>query len=95
MIFADPIFLLGLALVPWLALWRGRHGKAPALVFSTAERARRISRRRLASPGAILLSLRLVGVDGVQGVGPEQFLEVSMVAGHVGAPSSSRLPRRP
>lgn len=62
MIFADPIFLLGLALVPWLALWRGRHGKAPALVFSTAERARRISRRRLASPGAILLSLRLVGV---------------------------------
>ena len=36
----------------------------------------------------------LVGVDGVGGVGAEQVLEVSVVPGHVGAPSSSSARRR-
>ena len=62
MIFADPIFLTLLALLPILAVWRGRQGRAPAVLYSTAERVRSVSRRRLARPGALLATLRLVGV---------------------------------
>jgi Ca-activated chloride channel family protein len=57
--FADPHFLWLLALPPLAALWRGRQGATAAIVYSTAERVRRVARARRARAGAWLTSLRL------------------------------------
>lgn len=62
MTFQDPSFLWLLALLPLLAFWRSRPGRAAAVLYSTAERVRAVSRRRLARPGALLATLRLLGV---------------------------------
>lgn len=62
MMFADPILLWLLAVIPLLALWRGRQGRAASVLYPTAERVRAVSRRRLARPGALLATLRLLGV---------------------------------
>jgi len=60
--FADPALLWLLALVPLLALLRGRAGRAAAVLYSTAERVRAVARPRRARPGALLATLRLLGV---------------------------------
>lgn len=60
--FADPTLLWLLAVIPLLALWRGRQGRAASVLYPTAERVRAVSRRRLARPGALLATLRLLGV---------------------------------
>lgn len=60
--FAAPALLWLLALIPLLALLRGRKGRSAAVLYSTAERVRAVARPKRARRGAILASLRLLGV---------------------------------
>lgn len=60
--FADPALLALLLLVPAVALLQGRSGKAASVLYSAAARVRSVSRPRLARPGALLASLRLLGI---------------------------------
>ncbi len=60
--FADPLWLGLLALVPLVALWRGRTGRAGAVLFPTAERVRAVAGRRRTRPGAWLGALRVLSV---------------------------------
>lgn len=57
--FLYPELLWLLALLPLLALLRGRQGPAPALVFSSTSVARAIAGGRKARPGRLLGFLRL------------------------------------
>ena len=60
--FVHPGLLWLLALLPVLALLRGRRGPAPALKFSSISIARAISGNRKASPGRLLGLLRLAAI---------------------------------
>jgi Ca-activated chloride channel family protein len=56
--FLAPDLLWLLALVPLLWLAAGRVGRAPALLYPSAEPVRAFGRRRTARPGLLLLGLR-------------------------------------
>ncbi|GBE51868.1 von Willebrand factor type A domain protein [bacterium BMS3Bbin14] len=60
--FAQPELLWLLALLPLLALLRGRRGPAPALVFSTTSVAKSVARGRKARPGRLLAGLRIAAL---------------------------------
>ncbi len=60
--FVHPVLLWLLALLPILALLRGRKGPAPALQFSSISIARAISGNRKARPGRLLGLLRLAAI---------------------------------
>jgi Ca-activated chloride channel family protein len=60
--FVHPGLLWLLALLPVLALLRGRKGPAPALKFSSISIARTISGNRKARPGRLLGLLRLTAI---------------------------------
>lgn len=58
--FLHPELLWLLALLPLLALWRGRKGQTAAVQYSNVETVRQISRSTRARPGRRLMLLRLV-----------------------------------
>jgi Ca-activated chloride channel family protein len=58
--FLHPEFLLLLALLPLLALWRGRKGSVAAIEYSSAEIARAVARQTRSKPGRWLTTLRLL-----------------------------------
>jgi Ca-activated chloride channel homolog len=58
--FLHPELLWLLALLPLLALWKGRLGKATAVVYSSAENARRLAGARRTRAGHWLSALRLL-----------------------------------
>jgi len=60
--FLHPELLWLLALVPLLALLRGKRGAAPALLFSTTSIARILASSRKAGPGQLLASFKLIGL---------------------------------
>lgn len=60
--FAHPAFLWLLALLPLLALWRGRKGVSVAVEYSSADIMRQVSRKRRNNPGAWLGALRLLAL---------------------------------
>ena len=60
--FAYPHLLWLLALLPLLALWRGKSGPAPSLIFSTTSIARVISGGKKARPGKIPVILRMLAL---------------------------------
>jgi Ca-activated chloride channel family protein len=60
--FVHPEFLWLLALLPLLALIRGRRGPAPALLFSTTAIAAALAQGRRTSPGHILTAVRLLAI---------------------------------
>lgn len=57
--FLHPEFLWLLTLLPLLALFRGRRGSAPALVFSSTSVAATLAEGRRVGPGRLLAALRL------------------------------------
>jgi Ca-activated chloride channel homolog len=60
--FLHPELLWLLALLPLLALIRGRRGPAPALIFSTTTVAATLAQGRRTSPGHILTAIRLLAI---------------------------------
>ena len=60
--FLHPHLLWLLALVPLLALWRGRRGARAAVAYSSIETARRVSRATRSRWGRILDAARWIGV---------------------------------
>ena len=60
--FLHPEFLWLLALLPLLAILRGKRSTAPALVFSSTSIAAILAEGRKAGPGRILAALRLLGL---------------------------------
>jgi Ca-activated chloride channel homolog len=58
--FLHPEFLFLLALLPLLALWRGRKGSVAAVEYSSAETARAVARQTRSKPGRWLTTLRLL-----------------------------------
>jgi Ca-activated chloride channel family protein len=72
--FLNPEFLWLLALIPLLALARGRRGPAPAVIFSSVSRAALLAAGRRTSPGRILAATRLLacGLLIVALAGPQQ-----------------------
>lgn len=60
--FLHPELLWLLALLPLLALLRGRRGAAPALLFSTTSIARVLARGRKSGPGRFLTAFKLIGI---------------------------------
>ncbi len=60
--FLHPEFLWLLTLLPLLALFRGRHGAAPALIFSSTSIASTLAEGRRVGPGRLLAALRLLGL---------------------------------
>ena len=60
--FLHPEMLWLLALLPLLALIRGRRGPAPALIFSTTAIAATLAQGRRSSPGHIVTAIRLLAV---------------------------------
>jgi Ca-activated chloride channel family protein len=62
LIFVYPQLLWLLALLPVLALWRGRSGPAPALRFSTTSIARVIAGGKKAKPGKLPAILRILSL---------------------------------
>jgi Ca-activated chloride channel family protein len=60
--FLHPELLWLLALLPLLALIRGRRGPAPALIFSTTAIAATLAQGRQTSPGHILTAIRLLAI---------------------------------
>lgn len=60
--FLYPELLWLLALLPLLALIRGKRGSAPALVFSTTSLATYLAQGRKARPGHVLVALRLLSL---------------------------------
>jgi len=74
--FEDPALLALLALLPLLALWRGRRGPAASVLFSTADRLRRVAGPRRTRRGAWLTSLRLAALAlGVVAIARPQWVE--------------------
>ncbi|MFH1067263.1 MAG: VWA domain-containing protein [bacterium] len=61
--FAHPAFLWLLALLPLLALWRGRKGESVAVEYSSADIVRQVARKRKNNPGAWLSALRLLALS--------------------------------
>jgi Ca-activated chloride channel homolog len=57
--FAQPELLLLIALLPLLALWRGKKGRAPSIEYSSTELARDSAQVRKYSAGGFLASLRV------------------------------------
>jgi Ca-activated chloride channel family protein len=57
--FLYPQFLWLLALLPLLALWRGRRGKVAAVEYSSADIARQVARETRSRAGSWLLALQL------------------------------------
>src|SRR5665647_1637628 len=60
--FLTPELLWLLALLPLLALFKGRRGSAPALIFSTTSVAAILAQGRRSSPGHILTAIRLLAI---------------------------------
>ncbi len=60
--FFYPELLWLLALLPLLALIKGRRGPAPALLFSTTAIAATLARGRRTSPGRMLTAIRLLAL---------------------------------
>lgn len=60
--FAHPWLLLGLLLLPVLAILRGARGAAPAVVFSSLAPLRNLGRQRRASAGGWLTTLLLLAL---------------------------------
>ena len=60
--FLHPELLWLLALIPLLALIKGRRGPAPALIFSTTTVAAILAQGRRTSPGHILTAIRLLAI---------------------------------
>ena len=58
--FVHPELLWLLALLPLLALIRGRRGPAPALIFSTTSLAASMAQARRSRPGRLLTGLKLL-----------------------------------
>lgn len=58
--FLHPELLWLLALLPLLALWRGRKGQAAAVQYSSANLVREVARDRKSSAGRLLFHLRLL-----------------------------------
>jgi len=58
--FLHPEFLWLLPLLPLLALWKGRLGRATAVVYSSTENARRLAGARRTRAGRWLSALRLL-----------------------------------
>lgn len=58
--FLQPEFLWLLALLPILALWRGRKGPVASIEFSSTETARAVARETRSKPGWWLITLRLL-----------------------------------
>jgi len=61
--FLYPQLLWLLALIPLLALLRGRRSAAPALLFSTTSIARTLARGRRSGPGRFLVALKLLALS--------------------------------
>ena len=62
MSFQSPEFLWLLALLPLLALWRGRKGRTAAIEYSSAELVREVAKESRSGAGGWLTSLRLVAL---------------------------------
>lgn len=60
--FLYPEFLWLLALLPLLAVLRGRRSAAPALIFSSTSIAATIAEGRRTGPGSVLAALRFLGL---------------------------------
>jgi len=60
--FANPEFLLLLLLLPLLALWMGRKGRAAAVQYPSVDTVRRLGALRRTSAGAWLTTLRLLAL---------------------------------
>lgn len=60
--FLHPEFLWLLAILPVLALWRGRKGQSAAIEYSSADLVRGVAQDRRFSAGALLTSLRLLSL---------------------------------
>ncbi len=60
--FLHPEFLWLLALLPLLAILRGRRSFAPSLVFSSTSIAAHLAEGRKVGPGRILAALRLIAI---------------------------------
>lgn len=61
--FADPWWLAALLIIPLVAWLRGRHGQPAALVYSSVDLARMVTRRVWARSGRILMLLRWVSIS--------------------------------
>jgi len=62
MSFHSPEFLWLLALIPLLALWRGRKGRTAAVEYSSAELVREVAKESRSSAGGWLVPLRLLAL---------------------------------
>lgn len=60
--FAYPWVLLGLLVVPFIAWWRGRHGRSPAVVFPTTFLLGKTARPARAWRGGLALGLSLLSL---------------------------------
>ncbi len=60
--FQNPQLLWSLALLPLLALWLGRKGRAPAVAYSSVETARAVARVSRSRWGRVLKLARWTGV---------------------------------
>src|SRR5271169_3845621 len=58
--FLNPEFLWLLALLPLLALWRGRKGRVAAIEYSNVEIARAVARETRSRPARWTMLLRLL-----------------------------------
>jgi Ca-activated chloride channel homolog len=72
--FLNPEFLWLLALLPLLALWRGRPGRVAAIQYSNVEIARAVARDTRSRPGRWTTTLRLlVGAFLIGGLARPQW----------------------
>ena len=62
MTFQSPEFLWLLALVPLLALWRGRMGRTAAIEYSSAELVHDVAKETRSNAGGWIISLRLLAL---------------------------------
>lgn len=62
MTFQSPEFLWLLALVPLLALWRGRMGRTAAIEYSSAELVHDVAKESRSNAGGWIISLRLLAL---------------------------------
>lgn len=60
--FAQPELLGLIALLPLLAIWRGRKGRAPAIEYSSAELVKDSAQVRKYSAGGVLASFRILAL---------------------------------
>jgi len=62
LIFGRPEWLLLLVLLPVMAWWRGRNGKAPTIAFSTAFILREMGVKTRSARGGLTLGLVLLSL---------------------------------